>query len=108
MENNNNSFAKEEQAMWRTILRFGMGIMIGIGISTIIFFTLIWLGYSEAQATGQSITFAGIEIYRITNGNEIANNANMTWLGIVITGSWIIVVEICRSLRMKRRLKSAV
>lgn len=93
--------------MGRTILRLGIGMMIGIGISTIIFFTLIWLSYLDAQATGQPITFAGIEIYRIANGEEIANNANMTWLGVMITGIWTIVIEVYRSLRLKRRLKSA-
>lgn len=93
--------------MGRTILRFSIGIMIGIGISTITFFTLIWLGYSEAQATGQPITFSGIEIYRITNGNEIANNANMTWIGIVITGICIALTETYRYVKRNRYAKTA-
>lgn len=89
------------------MLRLGVETGIGIGLATAVFFVTIWLGYAEAQLTGQSITFLGIDIFQVTNGNEIANNANMTWIGFVITGICIIMAETYRSARMKRRAKSA-
>ncbi|EPE63348.1 hypothetical protein L479_00208 [Exiguobacterium sp. S17] len=93
--------------MGRTMLRLGIETVIGIGLSTVIFFTVIWLGYSDAQTTGDPITFANIEIFRVTNENEIANNENMTWIGIVITGACIALVETYRSLRKNRYTKTA-
>lgn len=92
--------------MGRTILRLGLETIIGIGISTFLFFMLIWLGYSDAQTTGDPITFLTIEIFSVKNGNELANNENMTWLGIVITGTCIALAETYRSLRKNRRAKT--
>lgn len=93
--------------MGRTLLRLGIETVIGLGLSSLIFFIVIWLGYSDAQTTGQPITFAGVDIFQVTNGNGLANNEHMTWLGIVITGGCIVMAETYRSARKKRHEKSA-
>lgn len=106
MKGKHYSFSEKAQLMGRTLLGLGVGTTIGMAIATMLFSTLIWLGYSDAQTTGQPVTFAGIDIYRIADGYGIPNHTNMTWLGIVITGSWIVLVEMLRSIRGRRRLKT--
>ncbi len=93
-------------------LRIVCCIVLGVIVSSIVFFFLISAGYSNISSSGENyylVDFMGLPIYEIygstDNYSGKAVGANMSVLGVAFSFLIVVIVEIVFRMRLRKEPK---